>query len=146
MKASWTVGPEGDYHMKRLLFAAGAALLISTAFAQAAGDLANGEKVFRYCKACHMVGENAKNRVGPELNGIVGRPIASVDSFKYSPAMKAFGEENKVWSAELLTTYLQHPRETVKKTRMAFAGVKKPEDVQDLIAYLSQFSADGSKK
>ncbi|MNL60425.1 Cytochrome c-552 [compost metagenome] len=68
--------------------------------------------------------------------GIVGRPVATVEGFKYSKAMKEFGADGKVWSEELLAQYLPKPRELVKGTSMAFAGVRKPEDVANLIAYL----------
>ena len=82
--------------MKRLILIAGAALLASTALSLADGDVDKGEKVFRKCKACHAVGEKAKNKVGPELNGIIGRVIASVEDYKYSSAMTEFGADGKV--------------------------------------------------
>ena len=132
--------------MKRMMVIAGAALLATTTVALADGDPAKGEKVFRKCKACHMIGEKAKNRVGPELNGIVGRKIASIESFKYSKGMTKFGETHDVWSEELLHEYLPKPRDLVKGTKMAFAGLKKDEDITNLVAYLAQFNDDGSKK
>ncbi|PTW62364.1 cytochrome c [Breoghania corrubedonensis] len=134
--------------MKRMIVIAGAALL-ATATATAAladGDPAKGEKVFRKCKACHMIGPDAKNRVGPELNGIIGRKIATAPDYKYSKGMTEFGETHDVWSAELLHEYLPKPRDLVKGTKMAFAGLKKDDDISDIVAYLSQFNEDGSKK
>jgi len=107
--------------------------------ALADGDAAAGEKVFRKCKACHMVGEGAKNRVGPELNGIVGRPAASIEDFKYSDAMKAKGQEGLVWTDENLHTYLKKPRDFVPGTKMTFAGLRKDDDRDDVIAYLKTF-------
>ncbi|AXS39398.1 cytochrome c family protein [Breoghania sp. L-A4] len=132
--------------MKRLILIAGAALLASTAASLADGDVDKGEKVFRKCKACHAVGEDAKNKVGPELNGIIGRVVASVEDYKYSSAMTEFGADGKVWDAETLTAYLHKPKDVVPKTKMAFAGLKKDDDIEDVLAYLGQFNADGTMK
>ncbi|WP_321342655.1 cytochrome c family protein [Breoghania sp.] len=132
--------------MKRMMVIAGAALLATATAALADGDPAKGEKVFRKCKACHAVGEGAKNRVGPELNGIIGRKIASVESFKYSKGMMKFAETHDVWSEELMHEYLPKPRDLVKGTKMAFAGLKKDKDISDIVAYLAQFNADGTMK
>lgn len=125
-----------------LALAAAIAVLAGTAGADAQ-DAAAGEKVFAKCKACHMVGENAKNRVGPILNGIVGRAAASVEGFKYSPAMKKAAEGGLVWDEASLTTYLHDPKGMVKGTKMAFAGLKKDEEIANVIAYLESFDADG---
>lgn len=132
--------------MKRLMTIATMAFLGMSAAALAQGDAAKGEKVFKKCRACHAVGENAKNKVGPELNGIVGRKVASVADFKYSPAMKEFGAGDKVWDSELLHTYLTKPKKVVPKTKMAFAGLRKEKDRDNIVAYLSQFNEDGSMK
>lgn len=132
--------------MKRLLTIAATALLALTTVASAAGDVKKGEKVFKKCKACHMVGADAKNKVGPELNGIVGRKIASIADFKYSPAMTEHGAGDKVWDEAALNEYLTKPKDVVPKTKMAFAGLKKDGDREDIIAYLAQFSEDGSMK
>lgn len=127
--------------MKKLILAA--ALMTFTPFAAfAEGDAAKGEKVFKKCKACHAVGEGAKNRVGPILNGIVGREAAMVEGYKYSKAMKA---SDLIWDEETLTTYLANPRKAVKGTKMAFAGLKKEADLENIIAYLGQFDIDGKK-
>jgi cytochrome c len=122
--------------------AAAMAVLAATGFAGSAlaeGDAAAGEKVFRKCKACHQVGEDAKNRVGPVLNGVVGRHAASVEDFKYSSAMAAKGEEGLVWTEENLDTYLAKPRDFVKGTKMTFAGLRDEQDRADVIAYLKTF-------
>lgn len=103
--------------------------------ALAEGDAENGEKVFRKCKACHTV-EEGKNRVGPTLFGIVDRPVASVADYKYSDAMKAFGD-GKTWTAELLESYLTKPKDVVPGTKMNFPGLKKDADRADVIAYLA---------
>ncbi|MFZ5964941.1 c-type cytochrome [Thalassococcus sp. BH17M4-6] len=100
---------------------------------------AEGEKVFRKCKACHQVGEGAKNRSGPQLNGIVGRDIGAVDGFRYSGAMADHGG---VWDEATLAAFLADPRGSIKGTKMAFAGLKKAEDVDAVIAYLKSASAD----
>jgi cytochrome c len=96
------------------------------------GDAAKGEKVFAQCKACH-VAEEGVNRVGPSLWGVVGRTAGSIEGFRYSSANKNSG---LVWSEEQLFTYLKAPRETIPGTTMAFAGLKKPQDRADVIAYL----------
>lgn len=122
----------------RTIFAAAVAVVLAGP-ALADGDAAKGEKVFNKCKVCHMVGDNAKNRVGPILNGIVGAEIASVDGFKYSDAFLAEKEEGFVWTEENIDAYLADPRGFIPKNRMAFAGLKKDDEREDVIAYLKQF-------
>lgn len=124
--------------MKRLAVAL-AALAVTAAPAFADGDPEEGEKVFRKCKACHMVGDNAKNRVGPQLNGVVGREIASVEDFKYSDAFMAKKEEGMVWTEENIAAYLENPKDFIPGNRMTFPGLKKEDDREDVIAYLKQF-------
>lgn len=120
------------------LLVAGAALLIAVpAMAQ---DPAAGETVFKKCAACHAVGEGAKNKIGPELNDLIGRTAGSLDGFKYSKAMVEAGEGGLHWNEDSLAEFLADPRGTVKGTRMAFPGLKKDEDVQNIIAYLKTFS------
>ncbi|MDT8327451.1 MAG: c-type cytochrome [Roseovarius sp.] len=99
-----------------------------------------GEKVFKKCKACHQVGEDAKNRVGPQLNGVMGRAAGSVDGFKYSSALKAKADEGLVWNAETISAFLADPRGYMKGTKMGFAGLKSEEDQAAIAAYLSSFS------
>lgn len=110
------------------------AIVAFAAPASAEGDAAAGKKAFRKCAACHTV--DGGSRVGPNLAGIVGRDVASVEGFRYSAAMKAFGEDGKAWDEALLAEYLTAPRTVVKGTSMAFAGIRKPEEIADLIAYL----------
>lgn len=124
--------------MKRLAVAL-AALAVTAAPAFADGDAAEGEKVFRKCKACHMVGDDAKNRVGPQLNGVVGREIASVEDFKYSDAFMAKKEEGMVWTEENIAAYLEKPKDFIPGNKMTFPGLKKEDDREDVIAYLKQF-------
>lgn len=112
------------------------------AFAE--GDAKKGEKVFRKCKACHVV-ESEKNRVGPHLVNVIGRVPGSIEDFKYSDAMMEYGEDN-VWDVETLDVYLKKPRDAVKGTKMAFAGLRKEKDRADVIAYLMQFSEDAGEE
>ncbi|MEB8388585.1 c-type cytochrome [Rhodobacteraceae bacterium KMM 6894] len=99
-----------------------------------------GEKVFRKCKACHQVGEGAKNRVGPVLTGIVGHPAGQVDGFKYSKALKGMADDGLVWDPEALHAFLANPKGFMKGTKMSFAGLKKEEDLAAITAYLSSFN------
>ena len=101
-------------------------------FASLTGDAAKGEKVFGQCRTCH-VAEVGVNRVGPSLWNVVGRTAGSIEDYKYSAANKNSGF---VWSEEQLFTYLEAPQQVIKGTKMAFAGLKKPQDRADVIAYL----------
>ncbi len=124
------------------IIAAAMAVLAVTGFAGSAlaqGDAEAGEKVFRKCKACHAVGDGAKNKVGPMLNGIVDDEIASVEDFKYSKAFLAKKEEGLVWTEEALDTYLTKPKKIIPGTKMTFAGFKKEADRANVIAYLMTF-------
>ncbi len=103
--------------------------------ALAAGDAAQGEKVFNRCKACHAV-EAGKNKIGPSLAGLFGRKAGTVDGFtKYSDALKG---SKIVWDDGTLAAYLADPKKTVPGTKMVFAGLKKDADIEDVIAYLKQ--------
>jgi cytochrome c len=115
--------------------AAGLAALASSA-ALAQGDPEQGAKVYNKCKVCHVVDE-AKNRVGPHLVGIVGRPAGSVEGYSYSAAMK---ESGIVWDEASLDSYLAHPKDVVPGTKMAFAGLRDEKERADVIAYLKQAS------
>jgi len=99
-----------------------------------------GEKVFKKCKACHTIDEGGKNRTGPNLWGIINKPVASAEGFKFSDAMRAMSD--RVWDVELLDTYLTKPKEVVPGTKMTFAGLSKEEDRQALMLYLAQNSSD----
>ena len=123
------------------LAVAAASLATPAARADAAGDAAKGEKVFKKCAACHAVGADAKNKVGPVLNGIVGRPAASIADFAYSDAMKAKAAEGLVWTEEEISHLLENPKGYVPGTKMSFAGLRKEEERADVIAYLATFAA-----
>ena len=122
--------------IKKAVFAALASAVLFTVPAHADGDAAAGEKVFAQCKACH---ENEKGitKIGPTLKGVVGRKTASVPGYTYSAAMAAKGAAGQVWDVATLTASLPNPKAMVPGTKMAFAGLKKPEDVQNVIAYLA---------
>ena len=109
-----------------------------------AQDAALGGAVFAKCKTCHAVGPDAKNQVGPHLNGIVGRPAGSAEGYKYSTAMATKGAEGLVWDEATLVPYLADPKGVVKGTKMAFAGLKTPDVVSNLIAYRATFAVEGS--
>lgn len=116
----------------RIVFAVLGLMGLSTAsYAQ---DADNGAKVFKKCMACHAIDE--KNKIGPSLKGIVGRKAATVEGFKYSDAMLAKAAEGVIWDEATLTAYLPDPKAFVPGTKMVFPGLKKPEEVADLIAYL----------
>jgi cytochrome c len=104
----------------------------------AAGDAVKGAKVYKKCVSCHMIGDGAKNRVGPQLNGIIGREIAAIGDYKYSKAMVKYAATAKIWSEENLAAYLESPRKLVKGGRMAFAGLRKEKDRANIIAYLKE--------
>ncbi|MGB0411829.1 MAG: c-type cytochrome [Pikeienuella sp.] len=101
---------------------------------------AKGEKVFKKCKACHKVGEGAKNKTGPQLNAIIGAPIGAVDGYKYSKAFKALRAEGAVWDMEALQGFLTKPKKWAKGTKMSFGGLKKEQDRLAVIEYLKTFS------
>ena len=122
--------------MKKL-FMITAALGVLAAAPTMAGDIKAGEKVFKKCKACHVV-DKEKNKTGPHLVNIMGRTAGSLESYKkYSKALK---ESGIVWNEETLDGYLENPKKYIKGTKMAFGGLKKEKDRKNVIAYLKSFS------
>ena len=113
-------------------FSAALAVMVTVGSAEA-GDEKKGAKVFKKCKACHTIKEGGKNKVGPNLYGIVGRKAAQVKGYKYSKAMKA---SDVTWDEATLDKFLTKPKKMMKKTKMAFSGLKKEKQRADLIAYL----------
>ena len=108
----------------------------------AEGDAGAGEKVFKKCAACHAVGDGAKHKVGPELNELFGRTAGGAEGYKYSSAMSEAGQGGLVWDAETLSTYLANPKGMIKGTKMAFAGLKKDDEIANVLAYLKTFSQE----
>ncbi|MGH1367349.1 MAG: c-type cytochrome [Maritimibacter sp.] len=101
--------------------------------------VAAGEKVFKKCKACHKVGEGAKNGTGPLLTGIIGQAAGQVEGFKYSRPMQDAAAAGLVWTDAELAAFLTKPRDYMKGTKMSFAGLRKKSDIAAVIAYLSSF-------
>jgi cytochrome c len=123
------------------------ALAIVTSFATASAALAQdvvaGETSFKKCLACHAIGEGAKNKVGPVLNGLDGRHSGSVEGYSYSEANKNSGI---TWNKDQFLEYIKDPKAKIPGTKMAFAGIKNEKEAGDLWAYISQFDKDGKKK
>lgn len=105
----------------------------TTQVAAVAGDVKAGKKVFKKCKACHKL-EEGKKGVGPHLAGLMGRKAGAVEGFKYSKAMANSG---LTWNTETLTSFLAKPKKYLKGTKMAFNGLKKPEDIENVLAYIA---------
>jgi cytochrome c len=135
--------------VKTIVLGAGIGLVMiagaGVALAQAApkGDAAHGQQVFARCAACHKVGPGAAASIGPVLNGVVGRKAGSVPGYRYSAALKGSG---LTWNQATLAKFLQAPMKTVPGTKMIFPGLPSPKDQADVVAYLQQYGADGSKK
>jgi cytochrome c len=128
--------------VKLASFSIAGAALVASISAAAAQDAAAGEKVFIICKACHQIGENAKNLVGPVLNGVVGRPAGAYAGYHYSDANKNSGI---TWDEATLKEYLRDPKAKVPGTKMVFPGLKSDDDIANVIAYLKQFGPDGKR-
>src|ERR1700681_862739 len=123
--------------MKRFVVAA--ALVVGWSSAGLAQDVAAGEQSFRKCIACHSVGEDAKNKVGPELNGLDGRHSGSAEGYNYSEANKGSGI---TWDEATFKDYIKDPRAKIPGTKMIFPGIKNEKEAGDLWAYLKQFDLD----
>ena len=108
-----------------------------------AEDVAAGEQSFKKCFPCHSIGEGAKNKVGPELNGIDGRHSGTAADYNYSDANKGSGI---LWNQEVFLDYIKDPRAKIPGTKMIFPGIKNEKEAGDLWAYLKQFDAEGKKK
>jgi cytochrome c len=113
-----------------------AGLLIGSGVSSAvgAGDPAHGKQIFAKCQACHSL-EAGVNKVGPSLNGLIGRPSATAASYAYSDAMK---NAHVNWTPEVLDQYLTNPKKMVPGTKMTFPGLPKDQDRADVISYLEQ--------
>jgi cytochrome c len=124
--------------MRRLIF--GAALAAAAFSPASAEDLDNGKSIFNKCRACHQIGENAKNMVGPVLNGLFGRKAGSIEGFNYSEANKNSGI---TWDEATFREYIKNPKAKIPNTKMVFAGISDDADIDDLVAYLKQYGPDG---
>jgi len=108
----------------------------------AAQDAAAGERSFAKCRACHQIGPGARNLVGPELNGLIGRHSGAVEGYSYSAANKNSG---LTWDEATFADYIKDPKAKIPGTKMIFAGIKNEKEIQDLTAFLKQFDKDGKK-
>lgn len=127
--------------MSKILFAVLA--LIGSALSASAQDLAAGEQSFKKCLPCHAVGDGAKNKVGPLLNGLEGRKSGTIEGFTYTDANKNSG---LIWDEAVFRDYIKDPRAKIPGTKMIFAGIKNEKEISDLWAYMRQFDAEGKKK
>jgi cytochrome c len=138
-------GPEGllnrENRMRGFVFVA--LLAVAGAGEVRAQDAAAGEKVFGVCKACHQIGETAKNNVGPQLNGLFGRKSGTIAGYSYTDANKNSGI---TWDEATFREYIKDPKAKIPGTKMIYAGLKDEQRTNDLIAYLKQFDAEGKKK
>ena len=130
--------------MKQLTLSA-LVLIISFATGSivSAQDVAAGKTSFNKCMACHSIGEGAKNKVGPELNGLDGRKSGTAAGYNYSDANKNSGI---TWNEAQFKDYIKDPKAKIPGTKMAFAGIKNEKEINDLWAFLSQYDKDGKTK
>jgi cytochrome c len=133
--------------MTRLFFAAAAfiAVTVTAAMLQkaAAQDVEKGQRSFNKCLPCHAIGPGAETKVGPELNGLDGRHAGTIASFNYSEANKNSGI---VWNEATFKDYIRSPQAKIPGTKMTFAGITNPQEIDNLWAYLKQFNANGEIK
>ena len=130
--------------MKKLILSALVVIASTTATSAAfAQDVAAGKTSFNKCLACHAIGEGAKNKIGPELNGLDGRKAGTVEGFSYSDANKNSGI---TWNEAEFKDYIKDPKAKIPGTKMIFAGIKNEKEVNDLWAFISQYDKDGNTK
>jgi cytochrome c len=135
------------FEVKPILLVAALGMLGCAGGAMAAdalpkGNAAHGQQIFARCSVCHTVGQSG-GKMGPTLNGVVGRKAGTVAGYAYSPAMKNSG---LTWDAAAIARFLQAPSKALPGTKMFFPGLAAPQDQADVVAYLKQYRADGSKK
>jgi cytochrome c len=130
--------------MRSAIFLTGAvlALGLGAQTPASAQDAAAGERLFNQCRACHQLGETARNGVGPQLNGLFGRKAGTAPNYTYSAAYQAL---DKVWSEDNFRVYIKDPRGVTPGTKMVYAGMKDDGQITNLIAYLKQFDAAGKR-
>ncbi|MGA8902181.1 cytochrome c-550 CycA [Bradyrhizobium sp.] len=127
--------------MKKLILSA--LIIVASSATALAQDAEAGKASFNKCMACHSIGEGAKNKVGPELNGLDGRKSGTAPGYNYSEANKNSGI---TWNEANFKEYIKDPKAKVPGTKMFFAGIKNEKEVNDLWAYVSQFDASGKIK
>ncbi len=128
----------------KTLMAASALVMLGSSSAALAQDAAAGEALFaKRCKVCHQIGEGAKNVVGPQLNGLIGRKSGTAEAYNYSEANKSSG---LTWDEATFKDYITNPKAKIPGTKMVFAGLPEEKDRNDLTAYLKSFDAAGKKK
>jgi cytochrome c len=120
-----------------------AVVMAASAGAAVAGDVTAGQTSFKKCAPCHDIGETAKNKVGPYLNGLDGRKSGTVEGYNYSDANKNSGI---AWSEATFKDYIKDPRAKVPGTKMVFPGIKNEKEADDLWSFLQQYDKDGKKK
>jgi cytochrome c len=129
--------------MKRLdMLFVSALLTLSLPVDARAQDVAAGQRSFNKCRACHQVGEDAKNIVGPKLNGLFGRQSGTIEGFNYSDANKKSGI---TWDEAVFADYIKDPKAKIPGTKMVFPGIKNEKEIADLTAFLKQYDKDGKK-
>jgi cytochrome c len=134
----------GDPTMTMRLATAALLIAAGTGLAGAQEALvAEGEAIYKKCKACHSVGAEAKNKIGPQQNDLFGRVAGTAEGYKYSKAMIAAGEAGLVWTQDSLAIWLKAPKKYVKGNKMPFSGLKNDADIAAVIAYLKTFDSDG---
>ena len=124
-------------------FVIAAVVLAASTGVTPAQDVEAGESSFKKCGPCHDIGDDARNKVGPLLNGLAGRKSGTVEGFSYSDANKNSG---LTWDEATFKDYIKDPRAKIPGTKMIFPGIKNEKEAENLWAYISQFKADGSKK
>jgi cytochrome c len=135
---------QAEYTMKKLTLSALIVIASSVATSAAlAQDVAAGKTSFNKCLACHAIGEGAKNKVGPQLNGLDGRKSGTAPDYNYSDANKNSGI---TWSEAQFKEYIKDPKAKIPGTKMAFAGIKSEKEINDLWAFVSQYDKDGKTK
>ena len=130
--------------MKKIIFSLLVAVTsLAAASSARAQDVAAGETSFKKCLACHSIGDGAKNKVGPVLNGLDGRKSGTAEGYSYSDANKNSGI---TWGKDVFLEYITDPKAKIPGTKMIFPGIKNEKERNDLWAYVSQFDKDGKKK
>jgi cytochrome c len=116
---------------------------LASASSASAQDAAAGKTSFNKCLACHAIGEGARNKVGPELNGLDGRKSGTAPDYSYSEANKNSGI---TWNNEEFLDYIRDPKAKIPNTKMSFVGVKNEKEANDLWAFISQYDKEGNTK